>query len=333
LKVWLPALRAGSGADVFVERLAEGLREAGATPTITWFDLGLEVMPWRLRGTPIPEGTDIIHAGTGIGHVFMGRGVPVVVTEHQYIRHPAFMPQRGFVQRLYHDVILGPSVRKSIRRADKVFAVSEHVARAMTEDLGVVADVVHNWVDTSLFHPRMDSRAPGPLRVLWVGNPSRWKGVDCLLDVAEAMPGVQFLAAGGLRRAFPATELANIMVMPPRSPAHMPALYREADVVLVSSRYEAFGYVALEAMASALAVVGFDVSGTAEVCIDGQTALLAPLDDIKALTAHVAALSDDALRARLGEAGRQRALSNFSGGVSIARYVDAYKAILDKEYG
>ncbi|MDR6934881.1 glycosyltransferase family 4 protein [Luteibacter sp. 3190] len=332
LRVWLPAIRAGSGSDVFTERLAAALKRAGHDPILQWFRHSTEFFPDIVRRVPTPAGVDIIHTGSTLGHALAGRDAPLVVTEHQYIRHPAFLPQRSLQKVLYHNVVLYRSMRASLKRADAVVAVSEHTADAMEADIGTRPRVIHNWVDHEQFYPRASylRGGGGPLRLLFVGNPSRWKGADVLPELASRV--VQFAeidCLGGLRREFPSTmAVGNIRQLARLPPSGMRAAYAGADVVVVPTRYEAFGYVALEAMACGLPVIGFDSTGTAEVCVDGVTALLAPVNDVERLAAHARALLDPALRRRLGEAGRIRAIEYFSEARAVQAYISVYRELL-----
>jgi glycosyltransferase involved in cell wall biosynthesis len=61
-------------------------------------------------------------------------------------------------------------------------------------------------------------------------------------------------------------------------------------------------------MLTGLPVIATDIRGSREEVLDGETGLLVPVRDEKALGAAIAALAGDAdLRARLGEAGLRRA--------------------------
>ena len=92
-------------------------------------------------------------------------------------------------------------------------------------------------------------------------------------------------------------------------------LYRESDVFVFPSvdRSEAFGLVALEAMASGTAVIASDLDGVRFVVEDGRTGILVPPGDASALAEAIVALLDDpAQRVRMGEQGRARAEELFT---------------------
>ncbi len=77
---------------------------------------------------------------------------------------------------------------------------------------------------------------------------------------------------------------------------------------------EAFGYVQLEAMASATPVISTDVpSGVSWVNQDGRTGLVVPAGNVEALGAAIDRLMADApLRAQFGAAGRARVEDEFT---------------------
>ena len=336
LRIWLPAVRAGSGADVFMQRLADGLERAGHEPLPQWFAHSREWQPWRLLSVEPPANVDIVHAGSWQGFAFRRRGVPLVVTEHQYIQHPAFMPHRRMLQSLYHAAFVRHCVARSYQVSDALVAVSEHTAQAMRADLDRSVHVIHNWVDTSRFAPAPDSQreAGAPFRLLFVGNPSRWKGADVLPALAERLgPAFEIQCIGGLRRPLDSAKMPRgIHALASVDASAKPSIYHSVDAVLVPTRYEAFGYVAVEAKACGLPVLGFASTGTAEVCVHEETALLVPMDDVDALARQARRLaSDSALCRRLGEAGRRRVLACFSERQGISAYLALYETLIANE--
>ena len=80
----------------------------------------------------------------------------------------------------------------------------------------------------------------------------------------------------------------------------------------------------IEAMLCGLPVVASDIRGVQEEVEQGQTGLLVPPGDVGALREAVARLvADAALRHRLGEAGRARAMVLFDENQVVARTLDA----------
>lgn len=326
MKVWLPAIRTGSGTDVFTERLADALAARGHEPVPQFFEHRNEPWPYHLRRVPAPPGTQLVHGNSWAAHVFKRPRLPLLVTEHHYIRDPAFAPFRTPLQHLYHRVLVQRQVQASYRLADGLTTVSRHTADAMQRNLHRPITHIHNWVDLWQFSPNCRARQENAkLRCLFVGNPSKRKGSDVLPALAERLGDrFQVLCLGGLRSDAGSTK-GRIEVLPRHLPEEMPHLYNSVDVVLLPTRYEAFGYVALEAMACGIPVVGFDSTGTAEVCRHEETALLGPVDDLDRMVIHLRRLASDAdLRQRLGTNARHRAEALFGEDQAMDRYIALY---------
>src|SRR5437870_8206477 len=86
----------------------------------------------------------------------------------------------------------------------------------------------------------------------------------------------------------------------------------QAAVVVVPSMGEGFGMVALEAMERGRPVIAADIGGLGELVEDGVTGLLVPPGEAEPLTRAIERVGSDLeLAARMGEAGRRRALDRF----------------------
>ena len=85
--------------------------------------------------------------------------------------------------------------------------------------------------------------------------------------------------------------------------------YQESSIFVLSSRFEGFGMVLIEAMACGLPVVSFDCpAGPDEIITDGVDGLLVPSGDVHVLAEKLMVLmTDENLRRRLGQQARQTA--------------------------
>jgi glycosyltransferase involved in cell wall biosynthesis len=109
-------------------------------------------------------------------------------------------------------------------------------------------------------------------------------------------------------------------------------LYAEAEVAVVPSLYEGFSLPAVEAMACGVPVVATTGGAVPEVVgTHEETGLLVPPGDPGALAATLArALQDPGLRARVGAAGRARALERFTWRRTAVGTVEHYRALLEE---
>jgi len=102
------------------------------------------------------------------------------------------------------------------------------------------------------------------------------------------------------------------------------ALRRSLFAVAPSLWPEPFGLVALESAAAGKAIIASDIGGLHDIVLDGETGLLVPPGDRAALIAALRRMtSDEALRARLGEAARARA-ETFSPEAIVPQFEEAY---------
>lgn len=209
--------------------------------------------------------------------------------------------------------------------------------------------ILPNGIDLEDF----DAQQPGPgdreryalpweKIVFFAGRHVYDKGVDVLIEAARIVLSrrwdAKFVVAGdGPMRAHlewmaRSYGLGQKVLFTGRLSDH--ELYRVmklADVVVIPSRYEPFGIVALEAMAAAKPVVASRVGGLAEVVEDGVTGLLVPPEDPNALAAAIESLLDELSRAEgMGLNGRRRVEELYRWG-SIVRYLlYVYQKVLEE---
>jgi len=100
-------------------------------------------------------------------------------------------------------------------------------------------------------------------------------------------------------------------------------LLAAADVFCLPSHFEGLPMSVIEAMLTGLPVVATDIRGPREQVVAGETGLLVPPETIAPLAEALSQLATDgALRARMGEAGRARALERFDEAKIIGRTLD-----------
>lgn len=173
-------------------------------------------------------------------------------------------------------------VRTVARRADLVVTNSRDTA-ALVEQLGATAEVIPPGIDTELFRP---TPRPATRRTLYLGGASGAKGHDVAAALADT------LAGPGIRELAP-TDVARLMA--------------DHDVVLVPSRVEGLGMVALEAIASGRWVVARAVGGLREAIRDGVNGTLVERDEDFAAALHAVPDYDpETLAATVAEFGLER---------------------------
>lgn len=108
-------------------------------------------------------------------------------------------------------------------------------------------------------------------------------------------------------------------------------LLRRCLAVVMPSRYEGWGIVAIEAAACGKPVIGQKVTGLIDSVRDGETGILVPYEDVDALAAAINRIvHDDELRHRMGTAGRKWA-RNFSWDEAARKQEEFYYKVLEAE--
>ena len=144
--------------------------------------------------------------------------------------------------------------------------------------------------------------------LLFVGRIQPLKGLDVAVGALAALdrPDAELVVVGGPSGVDGGAELDRVMALaqglgvahrirwvPPQPHHLLSTYYRAADVVLVPSRSESFGLVALEAGACGIPVVAASVGGLRTLIDDGRTGILVDRRDPAAFAAATRRILDD----------------------------------------
>lgn len=325
--VWLPTIRVGTGADVFTRRLCDGLNARGVRAEIVWLPHRAEYMPWTVPVPKPPAWANVVHVNSWLPRRFWPTGLPVVLTVHHLVHDPLFGPFRSLPQVAYHNAVIRLRELTNIRRATAVTAVSGYVSRTV-QDFSGREDVaaVPNWVD-SRFVPDWSLYPAGcrPFQLFMAGSPSRRKGVDLLPSFMAALGGGFEVRYAGSSESLP-QRATGVVELGRLNDADLLREYQQCDAVVSLSRYEGFGYTALEALACGKPFFGFSTSGLVEV-VDTACAGLVENGDVVALANACRVVAEsESLWSEFSEAALRRA-SQFSESRSVASYVEIYRAV------
>ena len=163
--------------------------------------------------------------------------------------------------------------------------------------------------------------ATGEPTVLYAGRLSPEKGIEELMAATDGVP-LTVAGDGPMRDRVP-----DALGMVPSD--ELSKLYDEAAVIVCPSRREGFGLACAEAMAHGRPVVASDVGGLRDLVVDGETGLFVPPRDPVALREAIdRLLRDEALRTRMGTAGRRRILEMCSWASVARRTASVYASAL-----
>ncbi len=345
-------------------RIEPGVTAYRTEPALNTANAALQTLGIDVEMAAGVAAADILHSHTWYANLAgvlgsMLHGIPHILTAHSLEpARPWKAEQLGGGYR-----ISSWAEREAYGNAAAVIAVSAAMRVDMLAaypflDPGKV-HVIHNGIDTDLYSPTAPTGLgerygidPSRPSVIFVGRVTRQKGVSHLLRAAASFdPEVQLiLCAGAADTPELAAETQELVAglsrersgviwieqMLPRP--EVAELLTAATVFVCPSIYEPQGIVNLEAMACETAVVASSVGGIPEVVDDGVTGLLVDYspDDSAAFEAGLAAavntlVRDPARVLAMGQAGRARAVDEFSWSAIAARTVALYESVLAVE--
>ncbi len=167
-----------------------------------------------------------------------------------------------------------------------------------------------------------------PEYVLFVGQLSRHKGVQVLLDAyARLRTDVPLVLIGTVKPDSPPFPESVIVLRDMPHEAIIRAMDHCRFVVSPAIWPEPFGLVTIEAMARGRAVIASGLGGALDIVQDGVTGRLTPVGDVEALRGAIQALLDAPhTAARMGSAGRARCEAHFSSSAVIGQFEALYMA-------
>jgi alpha-maltose-1-phosphate synthase len=334
----------------------------GANAALRTVGVDVEMAAW-CAGTDVVH-SHTWYANLG-GHLAkLLHGVPHVVTAHSLEPLRPWKAEQlggGYTLSSWCE-------RTALEAADAVIAVSAGMRRdVLTAYPDIDTDrvhVVHNGIDTAQYRPDPGTDVldrlgidGGRPTVTYVGRITRQKGLPLLLRAAASVaPEAQLVLLAGAPdtpeiaaevEALAAELRANrggVVWVQEMLPKHeVIQVLTHSTVFVCPSVYEPMGIVNLEAMACETAVVATATGGIPEVVDDGSTGLLVPIEqasdgtgtplDPDRFVADLARainelLSDPARAAAMGQAGRRRAVKQFSWDAVAARTLEIYRSVL-----
>jgi glycosyltransferase involved in cell wall biosynthesis len=247
---------------------------------------------------------------------------------HRRLWYPAArLSQVALAARVAHRLLV-------LSSADRDFAV----ARGWKPPERV--DVIPHGVSAAFLNSAPDAAAPRGDGILFCGSWAAVKGVSYLADafsrVHAARPAARLTVLGPgvpeaeVLAAFPAEVRGAVRVLPRAPEDEVMRAYRSHDVLVVSSVFEGFGMVLLEAMSQGLPPVSTPVGCAPQVVRDGETGILVPArDSVAQADAVVSLLDDSERRRRIGAAARE-AVRGMTWAATASRTIEAYEAAIER---
>jgi glycosyltransferase involved in cell wall biosynthesis len=293
---------------------------------------------------------DLVHDNQCLGYGILDieKMIPTIVTLHHPItrdralemQHSKNWHKRFGIGRWYNFVKMQGRVAS---RMPRVVVVSENSIKDIHSDMGVSLDrmkLVPVGVDPGLFTPLPHIKRQTGRLITTASADVALKGLSYLLEAMAKLRTERDdirLTIIGKPREGASNDMIDKLGLRPHidfvsgvPDERIVELYAEAELAVVPSLYEGFSLPAIEAMSTGICLVATDGGALPEVTgKDGETVLQCPAGDVDALAAAIRrGLDDAALRARIGEAGRQRVVERWSWKHCAQLTVDQYREVL-----
>ena len=296
---------------------------------------------------------DVVHDNQTLGWGILAlqrQGWPLLETIH----HPITVDRR---LELAHAQTLREQIGKRrwyaftkmqtqvARRLPRVLTVSESSKRDIANDHGVPPERIHVvpvGVDPELFSPLPEiARVPGRL-ITTASADVTMKGLSFLLEAVAKLRTerhIELTIIGKAKTDSPASRAISelgladaITFVSGVSDRRIVELYAEAELAVVPSLYEGFSLPAIEAMSCGVPLVATTGGALPEVAgKHGETCFLTEPGDAEALAAVLQdALDHPEARDRVGRAGRQRVVNQWSWRHTAERTVEQYRAVIEE---
>ncbi len=238
-----------------------------------------------------------------------------------------------------------------VDRMDAVIATSETSASFLERS----ATIIHHGIDVETYRPPADRLAafaatglPGKYGIGTFGRVRRQKGVDLFAEAACRLlpkyPDFTAVVIGfvsvdnrlfveALKQRIAAAGLSDRIRFLGELPIEeVPLWYQRISIYVFASRVEGFGLTMLEAMAAGDAVVATRAGSAETVIADGETGMLAPIDDVDGLVQALEPLMRDPERmAEMGARARARVVKDFSRDREVDEIVSVYRRLWEGE--
>ncbi|MFF0814379.1 glycosyltransferase family 4 protein [Rhodococcus sp. NPDC003318] len=324
-----------------ITHIAEGVLVVAVAEDPPHLVFGEDMLAWTLA-----MGHAMVRAGVGLARPGIGEGWrPDVVHAHDWlVAHPSIALAEYYdvplVSTLHateagrHSGWLSGTINRQVHsvewwlahESDSIITCSasmeEEVSELYGPDLSPIT-VIRNGIDVATWNYRDRAPRSGPPRLLFVGRLEYEKGVQdaiaALPRIRRSHPGTTLAVAGEgtqyewLREQARTHRVArSVNFLGALDHTELLGWLHGADAIVLPSRYEPFGIIALEAAAAGTPLVVSTAGGLGEAVVDGVTGLSFQPGDVDGLTSAVREVLDDPTAAqRRARAARDRLTEDF----------------------
>jgi glycosyltransferase involved in cell wall biosynthesis len=243
----------------------------------------------RKEGKP-----DIIHVhfcyplGFAAAKLKLKYNLPLVITEHSTsLEYDCLKSQSKYFQFAYN-------------HADKIIAVGNNLKKAINHKFGIESDVIFNLVDLDIFNYK-EKKSSNQINFLSVANLNYRKGMDVLINAFSRMcckDTKLFIIGDGPERKKLQNQInelgmeSNIFLLGRKKRDEITEFLYNSEVFVLASRFETFGVVYIEALATGTPVIATNCGGPPDF-VTPENGLLVEVDNIPMLTEALISMKEN----------------------------------------
>lgn len=300
----------------------------------------------QIFGSAIIREHDLIHSNysfPGLLFKMSNAGTPLIYTNHGIIQPSSELsskPQFVAYQLEY------ASIQFTAKIASAITTISHFCKKELQQRYGLQSKVIYHGVDHSIFRPldgdKVNKAKLGlPSKrniILFVGRLHFAKNPHILLratkNIIREIPSALtvFIGDGPLKASL--IKLAhklglqrNVLFLGKKSYEELPLYYNCADVTVLPSSNEGFGFTIVESMACGTPCVAAESGASTEIM--SGCGLLFPLNDYEKLANQIEYLLDNpSLASNLSIKGRERIMKFFTWEIASSKYLKLYSEVI-----
>jgi glycosyltransferase involved in cell wall biosynthesis len=245
MKILYGVLTGKSGGDVYFDLLKSSQKKFSHEISYKSYHRHWSFDPYLLkRFVKIDSQFDLIHSNAEYGFAFKKQYIPLIISVLHIINEPLKTDYLTLAQKMYYQLMLS-YIRRSLKAAKFVVAISKATEETVRNLYGITnIKTIYCGIDIDIFKPVLIDRDPYPdkIKLLFVGNLTKRKGVDLLPQIMDKL-GHRYvlLYTTGLRT--PKRVFTNERMIPlgRLSTSDMIHWYNVCDICLLPTRLEGFG--------------------------------------------------------------------------------------------
>ena len=316
MKIAFKILKVDSGSDLYFERLSDRLKKSDIKTEVIYYHKFFEFFPFLLKFINKKVDCDIIHSSLEYGWAFKENNKPLIITVFHSVFDNSYKEYTNLLQKIFHYFILKPNIKKSLKMADKIIAISQYSKKNIIHKFGDFSiDVVYPYINNRKFKLKKIYSTDNRFKLLFVGNLIKRKGSDLLPKIMKLLGNDYVLYyTSGLRTRPPNNfNLPNMIPLGKLTEKELINKYNQCDVLLAPSRLEGFGYQIAEAMACGKPIITTNCSSLPELVINHKGGFLCEIDNVSDFVEKIKTLSKNKyLMKKMGQFNRRRIVEKFN---------------------